>query len=140
MDKKQKILLIDDDTDIQKLYKLILTDAGFIVDIASDGAGGLTKIQSGGYDLVLLDLMMPNVDGLQFLNTIKNNPPRAKNGPIVILTNMSLGSNIVRQAMGLGIESFLVKADLSPGQLVEKVKNFLNPTESKEEKTTGKKD
>ncbi len=127
---KGKILLVEDDKDTQDAYNQVLTGAGYEVDIAPDGAVGLTKAKVGGYNLILLDIMMPHVDGLQFLQEMRQNPPETKNGPTIVLTNLSSGT-VIREAMGLGASAYFVKAALNPAQLLKEVRSFLLEPEAK---------
>ncbi len=107
------ILIVEDDQFIREMYVLILTKAGHTVEGALDGKAGLVKAQEGGYDVILLDLMMPNLDGLGFLQELKDNPPKKKNGPIIVLSNLAYG-DAKEKAIKLGATDFLVKADLDP--------------------------
>lgn len=121
---KAKILLVEDDKDTQDIYKEVLEDAGYEVVTANDGAIGLEKAADGGYNVILLDLMMPNVDGLQFLERIKKNPPKQQNGPIIVLTNVSQDS-VVQKALALGAAAYFIKASINPEQLLREVRSFL---------------
>lgn len=120
----KKILIVDDDLYIRELYEEVLKDAGYDVSTASDGEEGLAKISEGGFDLVLLDVMMPKVDGLGVLQQTSKNPPKTKNGQIILLTNLS-HDPIIKDALENGAASYLIKADLTPDQLTDKVKDFL---------------
>jgi len=120
----KKILIVDDDLYIRELYEEILKEAGFEVTTAVDGQDGFDKIKVGGFDLILLDVMMPKLDGLTVLAKLSQNPPRAKNGPIVLLTNLS-HDPVIKEALQKGATAYLIKADLNPDQLVEKVKSFV---------------
>lgn len=121
---KNRILLVEDDTFTREMYEEVLRDAAFDVESAVDGEDGLAKIKMGGYQLILLDVMMPKMDGLEVLRALKNNPPAAANGPIVLLTNLT-HDPVINMAMDLGVKTHLVKSDINPGELVEKVKEFL---------------
>jgi two-component system, OmpR family, response regulator len=127
---KAKILLIEDDKDTQDIYKEVLLDAGYDVDTANDGEIGLTKAADGGYSVILLDLMMPKVDGLQFLERIKKNPPKTTNGPIIVLTNVSQDT-VVQKALSLGAAAYFIKASINPEQLLKEVRSFLLESEFK---------
>ncbi len=120
----KKVLVVDDDLYIRELYEEVLRDEGFTVESAVDGEEGLKKLQQGGYDLVLLDVMMPKLDGLGVLDGLQKNPPKEKNGAIVLLTNLG-HDPIIKDALSKGAASYLIKADLTPDQLVEKLKSFL---------------
>lgn len=124
MAKKHKILLIDDDIDELKFYERVLTNTGIEVESATGAAEGLEKAQEGGYSLILLDIMMPGVDGLALLASLKEQKPKTKNGPIIVLTNLT-EKKILRQAKTRGAKDYLIKVDLSPKEFVKKVKSFL---------------
>ena len=78
--KKSRILVVEDETFLRDLYVEILADEGYEVDTAADGAEGLKKIQMGGYDLILLDIVLPKMDGIEILKNIKANPRRGQSG------------------------------------------------------------
>lgn len=120
----KKILLVEDDQFIREMYNLILTKAGYDVTEALDGKVGLGLAQEGGYDVILLDLMMPNLDGLSVLEQLKENPPKKENGPIVVLSNLAYG-DAKDKAMSLGASEFLVKADLDPKDVRDTVEKML---------------
>jgi len=120
-----KILLIEDDTDIREMYALILTTrSNHDVEQASDGNNGLSKAMEGGFDLILLDLMMPNLDGLGFLKKYKDTKPKQPNGSIVVMSNLAY-SNAKEEALELGAADFFVKADLTPGDITDLVDKAL---------------
>lgn len=119
-----KILVIEDDTYIRDLYEEILKGEGYEVTVAVDGEDGVVKARDGGYDLVLLDVMMPKLNGLQVLQKLNEQAPQVPNKKIVLLTNLAQDP-VVTEALKTGASDFLLKADLNPGQLVEKVKGYL---------------
>lgn len=119
-----KVLIVEDDQFIREMYAFILTKDGHEVTEASDGAVGLTEAQKGGFDVILLDLMMPQVDGLGFLKGLKDSPPKKKNGPIVVMSNLAYG-DAKEKAMALGASDFLVKADLEPAEIRETVRKLV---------------
>jgi two-component system chemotaxis response regulator CheY len=120
----QKILLVEDDVYIRKLYGEVLQDAGFQVDMAEDGILGLDKIKKGGYDLILLDVVMPKMDGLGVLERLEQNPPIQKNGPIILLSNLAKDP-ITQGDLGKGAAGYIVKSDVTPDQLIEDVRKYL---------------
>ena len=120
----RKILLIEDNPYIKELYTEVLQNAGYEVDIAEDGISGVDKIKYGGYDLVLLDMVMPKANGLEVIKAVSQNPPSIKNGPIILLTNLTKDA-MVQEALNKGASSYVVKSDITPGQLIEKVKKYL---------------
>lgn len=76
---KKKILIVEDDVYIREVYVEVLTDSGFEVEQAQDGQEGLVKASKGGYDLILLDIMTPRLDGIGFLRALKDNPADTQN-------------------------------------------------------------
>ena len=122
----QKILVVDDDLYIRDIYEEVLKDAGFKIDTAIDGNFALEKIKKGGYDLILLDMVMPKLDGLGVLNALLKNPPLQKNGPIVLLTNLAQDQKM-QEALKKGATSYIIKSDIAPDQLIENVNKFLKP-------------
>lgn len=120
----KKILIVEDDQYIRDIYKTTLEEAGFNVTTAVDGEEGLLKAKEGGYNLILLDMMMPKVDGIQFLTSIKENPPKEANGDIILLTNLTQDP-VVKKGMDLGAKSYISKADVNPAEFLEKVREFI---------------
>lgn len=124
---KQKILIIEDDMYIRDVYEEILKKAGYEITTAVDGQEGVVKAQEGGYSLILLDVMMPKLDGLGVLRELKDSPPKQTNGHIVLLTNLA-HNTIIEEAQKLGAWTYFVKSDLNPDELVEKVNKVLQTT------------
>lgn len=123
MADKFKILIVEDDQFIREFYEELLTDEGYSVDSAVDGEIALTKIKQGGWDIIMLDIMLPKIDGLQVLKELKNNPVTT-NGPIIILTN--LGNNTtINEAFDLGAAGYLIKSAMNPDEVLKEIKNFL---------------
>ncbi len=118
-----KVLVVDDDEYIRDLYEEILKDSGFTVDTAVDGKDGFDKIIAGSYDLVLLDIMMPKMDGVEVLRSLAKEA-KAKAEKVVLLTNLA-HDPVMKEALDLGAKAYLIKADLTPDQLVEKIKEIL---------------
>ena len=120
----QKILVIDDDLFIRELYQEILSKDGYLVELAENGNEGLTKLQTGGYSLILLDMNMEPISGLDVLEKLTSSGIKEKNGPIFLLTNMSMDDN-VKKGLEKGAVGYFVKADLTPDQLLEQIKKHL---------------
>lgn len=116
--------MVEDDVSTQALYKEVLEGAGYEVVLAPDGADGLMKAKQGGYALILLDIMLPKFDGLAFLAALKAKPPHTKNGPIVVLTNLSSDS-ILNDTLNSGAAAYIVKSNVNPDQLTATVKKFI---------------
>lgn len=120
----KKVLIVEDDQYIREMYGLILRKHGYEVVETPDGAAGLTEAQRGGFDLILLDLMMPIMDGLTFLKRLKEHPSHEKSGPIIVMSNLAYG-DAAKETEELGAVDFFVKADLEPKEIVEIVKKHI---------------
>ena len=125
---KKKILVVEDEDYLRDIYIDVLEEEGYEVDQASDGEKGFTKMKAGGYDLVLLDLMLPKIDGLEILRKLKKSPSAKPNKNIVLLTNLNKDLSISK-GIAIKIQGYLIKSDLTPGQFLEKVKKYLNGEE-----------
>lgn len=123
-----RILVVDDDLYIRELYEEILKRAGFEVVTAVDGEDGLVKIRQGGFNLILLDIKMPKLDGLAVLNNLSQTPPKVRNGPIVLLTNMAYDP-VIQEALNKGASAYLVKVDLNPKSLVTRVAQLIKKSQ-----------
>ena len=118
-----KILIVEDDALIKRMYQQALEFDGFDVDLASDGKEGLDKLKEKKPTLILLDIMMPKMNGLQFLEEIKSDPVN-KNIPVVVLTNLS-GTQDAQKALELGAVKYIVKSQYKPKQVVAMVKEII---------------
>ena len=118
-----RILLVDDDASIRDVYAEILQGEGYIVETAINGEEALFKLNIGGYDLVFLDIMMPQLDGIGVLDRLQTNPPQQPNGPIILLTNLG-HDPLTKLAKGKDI-SYLVKANVTPHDIVLTAKKVL---------------
>mgnify|MGYP002396672879 CR=1 FL=1 len=125
MAETRKILVIEDEQPLLDSYAELVENAGYVAMKASDGYQGLDMMANNvdQIDLVLLDLMMPGVDGLEVLKTVRNNQEKYGNMPIVILTNMT-SETVVKEAFNMGATSYLVKADLDYEGLVKELDKF----------------
>jgi len=121
----QKLLVIEDDQFLRELYDELLREEGYDVELAVDGEEGLNKVLKGGYDLILLDIMLPKIDGLEILRRVKDKPPEKPNGTIVLLTNLGQDS-IIKEGFNLGASGYLIKSAMNPDQVLSEVKVFLN--------------
>ncbi|MBI3282851.1 response regulator [Candidatus Curtissbacteria bacterium] len=123
MDKK-RVLVVEDDQFLRDLYVELLTAEGLSVESAQDGEEALLKLEEGGYDLVLLDIMLPKKDGVAILSQLKSKPPKMANRKIIFLTNMAQES-VLKRGQELGVEGYLVKSSLTPEQFINAVKKYL---------------
>jgi len=120
----KKILIVDDDPFIADMYVLKFRDEGFTVETAKDGKEGLEKIKTWDPDIVLLDVVMPAMDGFDVLQQVGtlSLPRRPK---IIFLTNFGQKEDIER-GLKLGADDYIIKAHFTPTEVSEKVKAVLN--------------
>jgi len=119
----RKILIVEDDKFVRELIVQKLTEEEFEVSSAKDGEEGEKKTESEKPDLILLDLILPGIDGFEVLSRIRKNPLTDKI-PVVILSN--LGEKVdVDRGIKLGANDYLIKAHFTPKEIVEKVRSIL---------------
>ena len=116
-----KILLIEDESDLQKMYGLAFAKTGYSLLQARDGATGLQIAKDNHPDLILLDIFMPGMDGLEVLKHLKADPVLAKI-PVVMLTNYTR-EDTLKKALALGARDVIIKTDIVPRELVDRIKN-----------------
>ncbi len=120
---QKRILLVEDEDFIRELYIRQLSKAGFIVKSAVDGQSGLDTLKSEQFDLLLLDIMLPGMNGLQLLREFKTNFPNSQMITI-LLTNLGQEA-VIKEGFELGAQAYLIKASYTPDQVVTEVKNAL---------------
>jgi CheY-like chemotaxis protein len=119
----KKIMIIEDNKDIQEIYKHSFLKAGYEVIIEENGLDGITNVAEKLPDVILLDLMMPKVDGFEFLRLMKKNSPLLSI-PVIVCSNIS-DNDITTKVMDAGAAAIILKVDYSGKQLVEKVESIL---------------
>jgi len=123
MENKKRILIIEDDSILQKAMQEFLISDGFEVVAASDGEEGLRFARSKNPDLILLDIILPKINGFEVLKEIKGDA-KIKEVPIVVLTNLG-GMNDVEKVLALGASTYLVKSDYGLAEIAQKIKETL---------------
>lgn len=120
----KKILIIEDEKPLREAFTFLLKSEGFLVDCAENGKIGLSKLAAFRPDLLLLDMLMPVMDGMTFLKeaALPTHFPRLKT---LMLSNLS-DAITFDDAHLYGVSDSLLKADLSPAQLVSVVKKLLS--------------
>jgi DNA-binding response OmpR family regulator len=119
-----KILVIEDNAMAANLYRSALSQAGYQVDVASDGEAGLAAIDKIHPDLVLLDLMLPKVEGLEVLRQIRSNPA-LKSMPVMVTSNAYTNARM-DELWKAGATQILTKAKVSPKELARVVSSALS--------------
>lgn len=120
---QKKILLVEDEDFIRELYSRQLAKAGLLVKTAVDGQSGLDTLKNEAFDLLLLDIMLPGINGLQLLREFKTQNPASKMITI-LLTNLGQEA-VIKEGFELGAQAYLIKASYTPDQVVNEVRNAL---------------
>lgn len=116
-----KLLLIEDYPVIQDMYGTVLRQEGFEVDVVNDGKAALEKVAQSHYDLVLLDMLLPETNGIEFLKQFKERGDTK----IVALSDFDY-KDTVKEAFALGVSKYWIKVENTPHVLAAKLKAFLN--------------
>jgi DNA-binding response OmpR family regulator len=115
----KKVLCIEDEHFISELYARALTKAGYDVHVELDGQKGMAAAQTDTYDIILLDLMLPNITGIEVLRTLRDPRKTPKmHAKIIITTNLEQRDDI-RDDIETQADGYLVKAEITPRELVE---------------------
>lgn len=119
-----KVLIVEDDQFLRDLMERKLRKEGFVTESAIEGESGLKKVTSFRPDLVLLDIILPGLDGFTILQKIRENSATAST-PVILLTNLGQRDD-VEKGLKLGAAGYLIKAHFTPGDIVDKVKEILH--------------
>ncbi len=123
---KTKVAIIEDDIAIVQMYRTKFETEGYDVSTAPDGVSGLELIESFEPDIVLLDLMMPNMNGLDMLSRLRSQP-NGRDAKVVVLTNMG-DTETATKVFKMAADDYIVKAEMTPKQVAERVKTLLDKT------------
>jgi len=118
-----KILVVEDDKFLRELITQKLSREGYDVEEAVDGEDGVVKVKKENPDIILLDLILPGIDGFEVLAKIKEDS-ETKNIPVVILSNLGQREDVER-GLKLGAVDFLIKAHFTPGEIIEKIEKIM---------------
>lgn len=114
-----KVLIIEDDQLIQRMYEKIFTFEKYDVEIAADGQEGLDKARVGKPTIILLDVMMPKMNGIEVLEKLKADP-ETKNVPVIMLSNLA-GDRDVETALSMGAVKYIIKSEHGPKEIADMV-------------------
>lgn len=120
---KYKVLVIDDDEFLARIYILTLKKAGFVIELVNDGASGLKEAKKSQPDAIILDILMPGMDGFQVLRELKN-ASETKHIPVMMLTTLSQEEDKNTGLKG-GADAYLTKSTSLPDDVVRKLKDLL---------------
>lgn len=119
----KKILLVEDDKFISDIYTTKFKEEGFSVEVAADGEDCLSKLAGGKPDLLILDIVLPKIDGLEVLRRVKTDE-NLKDLKVVILSNISKKEKVEKELKS-GIIKYFVKAHYTPTEICEEIKKIL---------------
>ena len=119
---KPKILIVEDNKDLNDMFRIAFEKKGFEVEISLNGIEGITQAADTNPDLILLDIMMPQMDGFEVLTAIKNNT--SLDTVVVVNSNLEQDKDM-EKALQLGADFYLRKSEYTPFAVVEKVVEFL---------------
>jgi DNA-binding response OmpR family regulator len=119
----KKILIIEDDKFLRELIAKKLVKEDYDICEAVDGEEGIKKVKEEKPDLVLLDLILPGIDGFEVLSRTKEDPALSQI-PVIILSNLGQKEDVER-GLGLGAVDYLIKAHFTPGEIIEKIRAIL---------------
>lgn len=119
----KKVLLIEDEDVFIEMFSDALKQEGFEVISAKNGKWGIKEAEEGGFDCILLDMMMPAMNGNEAIKELRANE-KTKNTPIIILSNSALDSE-VKEVMELGVNEYFIKTQITPNEVAKKVKELV---------------
>jgi DNA-binding response OmpR family regulator len=119
-----RLLIIEDDNFLMDIYTHVFRKYGYEVEQAYNGQEGIDKANSGKYNLILLDILLPKKNGLEVVQELRLDSSPAKSTPIILLSNLGR-EDTIREGYARGANGYLLKADLLPKEVVQKVEDFL---------------
>lgn len=122
----KKILIIEDDSVMSGTLAANLESEGFEALQAKDGEEGLAMALRAKPDLILLDILLPKMDGLTVLTKLRNDPS-GKNIPVIVLSNLSEPWDVAATALAGGVYQYLVKVDWTIAEVIQKIRERLGP-------------
>lgn len=117
---KPKILLVEDDPFLSEIYLTAFIHKGFKINHAKDGKEALLMLEKENFDIILLDLLLPEVDGFEILKKIKEKNIKTI---VIVMSNLS-GEEYLKKAKSLGAKGYILKTKFEPKEIVEKVEKF----------------
>ena len=119
----KKILLIEDDPFLIDIYSTKMKEVGFKLDVADNGKTALKLLSQKEHDLIILDIVLPHIDGWELLGKIRSQK-KFKNLPVIVLSNLGQKQE-VKKGLELGATKYLIKAHYTPTEIIEQIKEVL---------------
>lgn len=121
----KKILIVEDDYFIGDIYTRTFKDAGYEVNLAVTGNQAKQMLGQEPYDMILLDIMLPEQNGLEILKWIRSAGSRCEHTPVFLITNLGQ-ENVIDEAFNIGADGYILKAKVMPEDLVNQINDFLS--------------
>lgn len=123
------ILIVEDEFHIQDIYRMAFLKTGrYTIETASDGQEALVKLRAHVYELILLDVMLPKVTGIDVLRAMRAPTSPTRDTPIILITNLGQ-EDIIKEAFKIGADGYLIKAQFTPQDVVNEVDAFFEQME-----------
>ncbi len=119
----QPVLIVEDNTDLQDIYKIAFNNASIPIEIRSNGLDALAEVKKMKPSLILLDILMPDINGIKFLELVNNT--NVMNVPVIVCSNLS-DKETMDKCKELGVIDYIVKADVDISDIVKRVKQFFD--------------
>jgi two-component system, chemotaxis family, response regulator WspR len=126
--EKKKILIVEDDNFVAEVYLAKLSEMKYEPILAQNGEEGLAALRKNKIDMILLDILMPVMSGMEMLEEIKKNK-EWENIPVILLTNVGEKESI-QKVREMGVKNYLIKSHFTPAEVVEKIESVFKNNES----------
>lgn len=121
----KSILLVEDDPFLIDIYSTKLKESSFSVEVASDGEKALAEVAKNKFDLVILDIVLPQMDGWEILEKMQSEKIKNQNLKVIILSNLGQKEEVAK-GLRLGADKYLIKAHYTPSEVVAEIKKIIN--------------
>ena len=125
--EKKKILIVEDDNFVAEVYSTKLMEMGYEIMVAQNGEEGLVSLKNNKIDLILLDIIMPVMGGIEMLEVMKKNE-EWKKIPVILLTNVGEKESI-QKVQEMGVKNYLIKSHFTPAEVIEKIETVFKESE-----------
>jgi len=126
--EKKKILIVEDDNFVAEVYFAKLTEMGYEAILAQNGEEGIATLKKDKIDMILLDILMPIMNGMEMLEEIKKREDW-KNIPVILLTNVGEKESI-QKVREMGVKNYLIKSHFTPAEVIEKIESVFKDNKS----------
>ena len=119
----QKVLLVEDDLFIQEIFLRTFKKKGYDIVIAKDGEDGIQKAKAADFDVILLDIMLPKMNGIDVLRVLRTSGAKAINTPIFVFTNLGQ-DDVMKEAFEIGADGYFIKAQMDASAVIVELEKF----------------